>query len=90
MNKKQLVDAALALNERDMARADMAEALDCIINAVTHELEHGNSVEIKNFANFGVKTRPARAGRNPQTGATINIPEKQVTFCKISKSVIVK
>lgn len=90
MNKKELVDVAVGLCERDLNKADMAEALDCIVNAITHELEGGNGVEIKNFANFGVKTRAARGGRNPQTGEAINIPEKQVTFCKVSKSILVK
>ena len=76
--------------ERDLSKADMAEALDCIVNAVTHELEKGNNVEIKNFANFGVRDRVARKGRNPQTGAVIDIPAKTVTFCKVSKSIKVK
>jgi len=90
MNKRQLVNAATALCERDLVKADIAEALDCIANAITHELESGNGVEIKGFANFGVKTRSARTGRNPHTGETMEIPEKAVTFCKISKSIQVK
>jgi len=90
MNKKQLVDAATELCERDLIKADIAEALDCLVNAITHELEQGGSVEIKSFANFGVKTRSAREGRNPQTGEAMSIPAKQVTFCKVSKSIKVK
>jgi len=90
MNKKKLVDAAVGLCERDLSKADMAEALDCVVNAITHELEKGGSVEIKSFANFGVRDRAARKGRNPQTGAVIDIPAKIVTFCKVSKSIVVK
>lgn len=87
MTKRQLVDAAIKLCERDLIKADIAEALDCIINVITHELESGNNVEIKNFAKFGVKTRAAREGRNPQTGEAIHIPAKEVTFCNLSKGI---
>ena len=90
MNKKKLIDAAVELCERDLNKADMTEALECVINVITHELQTGGYVDIKSFANFGVKDRAARMGRNPQTGATMEIPAKKLTFCKISKTILVK
>ena len=89
MNKRELVEEAMHLCERDLTKADMAEALECIVNVISNELEAGSRIDIKNFASFGVKTRAARKGFNPSTGTTMDIPEKVVPFCKISKSISV-
>ncbi|RLA42710.1 MAG: hypothetical protein DRR06_13825 [Gammaproteobacteria bacterium] len=89
MNKKALVEAAMKLNETPSISAlDMEESLDCILNAIQGEISNGGKVELKNFGSFGTKVRAARAGRNPQTGEKIQIAEKKVAYCKLSKSIL--
>lgn len=88
MNKRQLVDDAITLNERNLSKADMAEALDCLLNSIEGELKAGGKVELKNFGAFGTKVRSARTGRNPQTGESMQIPEKTVAFCKLSSKIL--
>lgn len=89
MNKKELVEAALDLNESpDLSKADMTEALACILNAIQGEICRGGKVELKNFGSFGTKRRAEREGRNPQTGAKITIPEATVAYCKLSKKLL--
>jgi len=88
MNKRQLIDDAITLNERNLSKADMAEALDCLLNSIAGELRAGGKVELKNFGAFGTKVRSARTGRNPQTGESMQIPEKTVAFCKLSSKIL--
>lgn len=72
MNRSQLVEAvaeAAGLGTRDADRA-IAATLETIIAAVTA----GDSVTLAGFGSFERRSRAARTGRNPQTGATMEIP----------------
>ena len=89
MNKKELIDRAHLLSERpDMSKADIAEAMDCFIVAIEEALKSGDKVELKGFATFFTKDRPARKGRNPKTGAGVDVPAKTVALCKVSKKML--
>ena len=68
MNKSELIDAIT--QDADLSKAAAGRALDAVINAVTGALKDGESVSLVGFGTFSVKARAARAGRNPQTGAT--------------------
>ena len=48
-------------------------AVDAVFDAITAELAGGGEVSVAGFGKFGVSNRAARTGRNPATGATINI-----------------
>ena len=54
------------------------------LEVMSEEFEKGNDVRLMGFGNFTVKTRPARKARNPQTGDSIDVPEKQVIKFKVS------
>jgi Bacterial nucleoid DNA-binding protein len=54
------------------------KALDHIIEALTK----GDTVELRNFGIFKVKSRKSRVGRNPKTGETVPIPEKRIVSFK--------
>jgi DNA-binding protein HU-beta len=65
----------------DVTKKQAAEAFDCIFEAITKHLAKGERVQIPGFGSFSVSKRAARKGRNPATGATINIPaSKNVRF----------
>ena len=49
---------------------------DTYIDVIKEEVTNGNEVEVGGFGKFTNKVTPAREGRNPSTGATIQIPEK--------------
>lgn len=51
---------------------------DLTIAEVFERLVKGERVTIRGFGSFGIKTRPARKGRNPKTGAPIDIPARKV------------
>ncbi len=71
MNKSDLVNAISS--ESGLTRADAARALDATVGAITSALSNGDQVNIVGFGSFKTSKRSARAGRNPQTGESIQI-----------------
>jgi DNA-binding protein HU-beta len=85
VNKSELIDAIAA--EADISKASAGRALDAAVDAVTNELKEGGQVSLVGFGTFSVKDRAARAGRNPQTGATIQIKAAKVPSFKAGKAL---
>ena len=80
MNKAQLIDAIA--NGSGLTKADSKKALDAFIKVTGGALKSGDRVALVGFGSFGVTERSARTGRNPQTGAEIQIPAKKVVKFK--------
>lgn len=78
MNKTELI-AAIA-EKAGITKADAEKALNALTATVTETLAAGNKVQLVGFGTFEVSERAARTGRNPQTGA-----EMQIAACKAPK-----
>jgi len=85
MNKAELIEAVAA--SADLSKADATRAVDAVVHQVTSALKQGDQVTLVGFGTFQVKERAARTGRNPQTGATINIPASKVPGFKAGKAL---
>ena len=85
MNKNELIDAIAAGSE--LTKADAGKALDATVAAITEALKDGDSVSLVGFGTFAVKARAARTGRNPQTGAEIQIAASNVPGFKAGKAL---
>jgi DNA-binding protein HU-beta len=85
VNKAELIDAIAA--SAGLSKADAGKALDATLAAVTGALKGGDSVSLVGFGTFQVKERAARTGRNPQTGATIEIAAAKVPGFKAGKAL---
>ena len=72
MNKSDLIDAVAA--GADLSKAAAGRALDAAIEAITQAVAKGDSVTLVGFGSFKAAARAARTGKNPKTGATIQIP----------------
>ena len=83
MNKSDLVSAIA--DSSGLSKADAARALDAATGAISGELAKGRSVAITGFGSFLVRARAARSGRNPQTGATIQIKASNAPAFKAGK-----
>ena len=83
MNKADLVSAIA--DHSGLSKADAARALEATTSAITGALAKGDSVSITGFGSFLVRARAARSGRNPQTGATIQIKASNAPAFKASK-----
>ena len=74
MNKQELIDAILANKEAGIeSKAAAGRALDAVLDGIAAGLKKDGNVQLIGFGTFSVKSRAARTGRNPQTGATIKI-----------------
>ena len=75
MNKGDLINAVA---EVVSSKKEAQEAVDCVFGAITEALKKGDSVQVLGFGSFKVSKREARKGRNPQTGAEIQIAARNV------------
>jgi len=79
MNKQELIDAVDSSTGE--SKAATGEAIDAVLEAITQALMSGDTVQLIGFGSFVTGQRAARAGRNPSTGETIQIPAaKTVKF----------
>lgn len=76
MNKAQLVEEVAT--EVGLTKKDTNNVVDAITQAITNSLARGEKVALVGFGTFQVQGRKARQGVNPQTGARITIPAKDV------------
>lgn len=68
--------------EVDLKQVDVKKIVQGTLDHITAALIKGETVELRNFGVFKVKSRGARIGRNPKTGATVPIPERKVVSFK--------
>jgi len=71
----------------DLSQAKATEALQAFEAAVTSELSKGGEVALIGFGTFKITDRAARTGRNPQTGAEIQIAASKVPTFKAGKGL---
>ena len=76
MNKNELVSAVA--EETKLSKADAQSAVEAVFSAISSELKKGGDVRLVGFGNFSVAKRAATTGRNPQTGAEVQIPARNV------------
>lgn len=85
MNKTELV--AKVAEVASISKKDAASAVDAVFNSITDALQGGDRVQLVGFGTFEVRERSARKGRNPQTGAEIDIPASKVPAFKPGKAL---
>ena len=85
MSKSELIDTIAS--EAGISKADAARALNATTDAIINAMSSGDSVQLTGFGSFTVRDRAARIGRNPQTGATIQIKASKVAAFKAGKAL---
>ncbi|WP_407276232.1 HU family DNA-binding protein [Halothiobacillus sp. DCM-1] len=85
MNKSELIDAIAA--KSGLKKTESAAALDAFIDAVGEALKQGDQVTLVGFGTFLVREREARTGRNPRSGATIEIAASRLPSFKAGKGL---
>ncbi len=85
MNKSELIEK-IAIGA-DITKASAGRALDSLLSTVTEELAVGGEVALVGFGTYKVNARAARKGRNPQTGAEIQIAAAKVPTFKAGKGL---
>ena len=84
MNKTELIDEVAKVT---CSKKEAELAVGAALAAIQNALKKGDSVTLVGFGTFGVTKRNARTGRNPQTGAAIEIAARKVPVFKAGKSL---
>jgi integration host factor subunit beta len=85
MTKAELVEEVTRIGE--LTRRDAEVIVETIFESVVGALRTGDKVEIRGFGSFRTRSRNARIGRNPKTGAKVDVPAKRVPYFKPSKEL---
>lgn len=85
MTKADLVEEVARVVE--MSRKDSEIILEAIFDGIAQSVTAGDKVEIRGFGSFRTRERQARTGRNPKTGARVDVPAKRIPYFKPSKEL---
>lgn len=85
MNKNEL--SGVVAERAGITKAEAGEAVDAVFDAITSTLKSGDDVRLVGFGTFSVSHRKATKGRNPATGAAIDIPASNQAKFKAGKGL---
>ncbi len=85
MTKAELIEEVSRVVE--MSRKDSEVIVETIFDSVVRALRTGEKIEIRGFGSFRTRQRQPRIGRNPKTGARVEVPAKRIPFFKPSKEL---
>ncbi len=86
MTKSELIQRIAELNPH-LYQRDVERIVSTIFDEIADALARGVRVELRGFGAFSVKERGARIGRNPRTGAAVQVSEKSIPFFKTGKQL---
>ena len=85
MNKTELIEEVAG--KASITKKDAEKVFNAFLDTVEETLKAGDKIQLVGFGTFEVRTRQARKGRNPQTGAEIDIPAVQIPAFKPGKAL---
>ncbi|MBI3453486.1 MAG: integration host factor subunit beta [Rhodospirillales bacterium] len=86
MTKSELILRLAELNPH-LYQRDVERIVSTVFDEIATALAHGSRVELRGFGAFSVKRRASRTGRNPRTGAAVEVAEKYIPFFKTGKEL---
>jgi integration host factor subunit beta len=85
MTKADLIEEVSRAVE--MSRKDSEVIVETIMDSIVRALRSSDKIEIRGFGSFRTRERRSRVGRNPKTGARVEVPPKRVPYFKPSKEL---
>lgn len=86
MIKSELIQQ-IAQENPHLFQRDVERIINTVFEEIGSALSKGDRVELRGFGAFSVKERNARVGRNPRTGASVDVDAKRVPFFKTGKEL---
>ena len=86
MTKSELI-ARLAERHPDLKAKVFERIVATVFDEISDALGRGDRVELRGFGAFSVKDRAPRTGRNPRTGAAVDVARKRVPYFKTGKEL---
>ncbi len=85
MTKADLVEEVSRAIES--TRKDAEAIVETVFGSVIKSLQSDDKIEVRGFGSFRTRRRRGRVGRNPKTGAKVDVPPKRIPFFKPSKEL---
>ena len=85
MTKADLVEEVSRAIES--TRKDAEAIVETVFGSVIKSLQSDDKIEVRGFGSFRTRRRRGRIGRNPKTGAKVDVPPKRIPFFKPSKEL---
>src|ERR1700734_1166479 len=85
LTKADLIEEVLKVTE--LPRKESEAIVETIFDSIIKALQTGDKIEIRGFGSFRTRQRRGRVGRNPKTGAKVDVPPKRIPFFKPSKEL---
>lgn len=85
MTKADLVEEVTRVTE--LPRKESEEAVETVFESIIGALQRDEKIEIRGFGSFRTRQRQGRIGRNPKTGAKVEVPPKKIPYFKPSKEL---
>ena len=86
MNKSDLIEA-IGKKLQNLAARDVEIIVNTIFDGMTGALVKGDRIEIRGFGSFEVRVRKPRTGRNPKSGASVEVGARRVPFFKAGREL---
>src|SRR6478609_2940636 len=84
MLRSELIERVAELHPH-LRYSDVERVVETIFTSIGEALARGGRIEIRGFGSFTIKHREARTGRNPRTGATVEVSPKVIPYFRIGK-----
>ena len=85
MTKAELIEDVSQAAE--LSRKDSETIVETLFSSIVSSLRSGDKIEIRGFGSFRTRQRKPRIGRNPKTGARVDVPAKKIPYFKPSKEL---
>ena len=85
MTKAELVEKVSG--QINLTKKQTELIVNTVFQSITESLSEGKKVELRGFGSFRIRERNARLGRNPKSGAQVDVPAKRVPFFKAGKEL---
>ena len=85
MTKAELVEQVADTTELTKKHAELI--VNTVFDSIVNSLRNGEKIELRGFGSFRIRQRGARIGRNPKTGARVDVPPKKIPYFKPGKDL---
>lgn len=85
VTKAELIEEVIRITE--LPRKESETVVETVFESIIEALQKNDKIEIRGFGSFRTRQRRGRTGRNPKTGAKVEVPPKRIPFFKPSKEL---
>ena len=85
MTKAELVDQVARSTQLTKKHAEIM--VNTVFDSIVDSLKDGEKIELRGFGSFRIRQRGSRIGRNPKTGAKVDVPSKSIPYFKPGKEL---